>query len=86
MVIVRHPQTLVILLKIVTPSEGIFQRQSHQDYRFTLTQGQFTGQTWKLVTLYPEINEQLQNIPTPSFLKVFGRLNFSGNWLILEGL
>ncbi|MCF3573170.1 FAD-dependent oxidoreductase [Planktothrix agardhii 1806] len=66
--------------------EGIFQRQSHQDYRFTLTQGQFTGQTWKLVTLYPEINEQLQNIPTPSFLKVFGRLNFSGNWLILEGL
>ncbi|VXD23257.1 FAD-dependent oxidoreductase [Planktothrix paucivesiculata] len=66
--------------------EGIFQRQSHQDYRFTLTQGQFTGQTWKLVTLYPEINEQLQNIPTLSPLKVYGRLNLSGQWLILEGL
>jgi hypothetical protein len=66
--------------------EGIFQRQSPHDYHFTLTQGQFTGQTWKLVTLYPEINQQLQNIPTPSPLKVYGRLNFSGHWLILEGL
>ncbi|MGL6140078.1 MAG: FAD-dependent oxidoreductase, partial [Planktothrix sp.] len=66
--------------------EGIFQRRSHQDYSFTLTQGQFTGQTWKLVTLYPEINQQLQNIPTLSPLKVYGRLNLSGQWLILEGL
>ncbi|HBK22223.1 MAG TPA: FAD-dependent oxidoreductase [Planktothrix sp. UBA10369] len=76
----RHPS------KDSQPFNGIFQRQSHQDYSFTLTQGQFTGQTWKLVTLYPEINQQLQNIPTPSPLKVYGRLNFSGQWLILEGL
>ncbi|HEY9866078.1 MAG TPA: FAD-dependent oxidoreductase [Candidatus Obscuribacterales bacterium] len=66
--------------------EGIFQRQSHQEYDFTLTQGQFTGQSWKLVTLDPEINQQLQNIPSPSPLKVYGRLNFSGQWLILERL
>ncbi|WP_254172838.1 FAD-dependent oxidoreductase [Planktothrix pseudagardhii] len=68
------------------PFSGVFQRQQDQDYTFTLTQGKFTGQTAKLVTLHPEINEQLQNLISPSTLTLYGRFNLSGNWLIVETL
>ncbi|VXD22373.1 FAD-dependent pyridine nucleotide-disulfide oxidoreductase [Planktothrix serta PCC 8927] len=63
---------------------GIFQRQGHQDYTLTLTEGKLTGQTWRLVTLHPEINQQLQKISTASLLTVYARLNVSGHWLIVE--
>jgi len=63
---------------------GIFQRQSYQDYTLTLTEGKLTGQTWRLVTLHPEINQQLEKISTSFHLTVYARLNVSGNWLIVE--
>jgi len=63
---------------------GLFQRQSDQDYRLTLTAGELKDKTWKLVTLHPGINDQLQQISTHSPLTVYGRLNHSGNWLIVE--
>ncbi len=64
---------------------GIFQRYNEQDYTITLTEpAVHAGQTWMLITLQPEINEQLHNCTDQQRLIVWGRLNKSGGWLVLE--
>ena len=37
-----------------------------------------------LITLQPEINNQLQTYPDQQLLTVWGRFNQSGNWLVVE--
>lgn len=67
--------------------EGIFQCQNDQDYTITLTEpAVVAGQTWTLITLQPDVDEQLQNCTKPQLLKVWGRLNQSGQWLVVEKL
>ncbi|PSB32347.1 FAD-dependent oxidoreductase [Chlorogloea sp. CCALA 695] len=63
--------------------EGIFNRRSDQDYTLTLTESM---QTWQLVTMRSHINEQLQICPDNQPLKVWGTLNHSGKWLLVEDL
>jgi hypothetical protein len=64
---------------------GCFQRREQQDYRLTLTEpGVHTGQTWMLITLEPEVDEQLQACTDQQRLTVWGRLNHSGGWLVVE--
>ncbi len=61
--------------------EGIFNRRSDQDYTLTLTE---LAQTWQLVTLRSHIHEQLQICIDNQLIKVWGTLNYSGKWLLVE--
>ncbi len=64
---------------------GTFHRQAEQDYRFTSsdpTRGNV--HTWTLVTLEPQVNEQLQNCLNGQTLTVQGWLNPAGNWLRVQ--
>ncbi|MCT7950012.1 FAD-dependent oxidoreductase [Ancylothrix sp. C2] len=60
---------------------GIFSCQGEQHYTIT-----FSEQTWTLVTLQPEVNEQLQNLATGQPVTVQGRLNYAGGWLLLQAI
>lgn len=62
---------------------GIFQRRDEQDYTLTITEpAAYAGQTWTLITLQPQIDAQLQNCTDQQLLKVWGRLNLAGRWLV----
>jgi hypothetical protein len=66
---------------------GIFQRIDEQDYRLLITEPTaYQGQTWQLVTLRSLIDEQLQVTVHEQMLTVWGRLNHSGNWLLVDKL
>ena len=63
--------------------EGVFNRRSDQDYTLTLTESM---QIWQLVTMRSHINEQLQICTDNQPLKVWGTLNYSGKWLLVEAI
>jgi FAD dependent oxidoreductase len=59
---------------------GIFRRLGPQEWTLVL-EGEGI---WKLVTLRSEVNRLLETCATETPLKVWGRLNFAGNWLLAE--
>jgi hypothetical protein len=64
---------------------GIFQRHSEQDYTITLQEPvAHAGQTCLLITLQSEVDEQLKSCLEQQRLTVRGRINQSGNWLVVE--
>ncbi len=64
---------------------GFFHRHGEQDYKITIIDPQDIKQKfWQLITIYPQINEQLLNLKNGVEINVIGRLNFAGNWLIAE--
>jgi hypothetical protein len=78
-------QSLIPSPQCLTPFTGIFQRRDEQDYTITLTEpAVHAGQTWMLITLQPEVDEQLQTCTDQQLLTVWGRLNESGRWLVVE--
>jgi hypothetical protein len=68
--------------KQAKPFQGIFQRKAVQEY-ILIAQSQ---QEWSIVTVDPEINTQLQKIPSGQLLSGFGKFNQSGNWILVEAL
>ena len=67
------------------PFTGLFQRRDEQDYSLTLTEPEGrAGQTWMLITLQPEVNEQLEACTDQQAIALWGRLNESGGWLVVE--
>jgi hypothetical protein len=72
-------------LSSLLPFTGFFQRRDEQDYTLTLTEPEVrSGQTWMLITLQPEVNEQLQAFTNQQAIALWGRLNESGGWLVVE--
>ena len=66
---------------------GVFHLLGEQDYRFTITYPQNIKQKiWQLITIEPQINQQLLDLKNEGEIEVIGRLNFAGNWLIAEKL
>ena len=66
---------------------GIFYYHDEQDYSLTLTQPvELQGQTWTLVTLRSQCDQQLKTCLDRQFLTVWGKLNHTGNWLLVEQL
>ncbi len=66
---------------------GLFHRHGEQDYRFTIKEPQNIAQkSWQLITIYPQINQQLLDLKNGVEINVVGRFNFAGNWLIIEKL
>jgi hypothetical protein len=64
---------------------GIFQRRDEQDYTITLLEPEVcANQTWIAIALQPEIDEQLQNFRDQQQIRLLGRLNGSGGWLVVE--
>lgn len=64
---------------------GFFQKIEQQNYALSLTEPDILyNQTWQLITIYPEVNQQLLEFKTGQLIKVIGRLNYSGNWLLIE--
>lgn len=66
---------------------GIFHRHQEQDYSFTITElADLEDQTWTLVTLRSQVDQQLQMCVDQQPLTVYGRLNHAGNWLLIEDI
>lgn len=65
---------------------GIFERRGEQDYRFTLTEPIAAHPSFSLVTLDPDIDRSLQGCITGELIRVLGKLNRSGNWLLVDYL
>jgi hypothetical protein len=64
---------------------GIFNRLGQQEYGFIITNPtEFSHITWQIVTLRSHIDKQLQALPQNQKLTVWGHLNSSGNWLLVE--
>ncbi len=61
--------------------QGIFNCHGEQNYTLTLTE---SVQTWQLVTMRSHINEKLQMCRDNQLIKVWGTLNYSGKWLLVE--
>ncbi len=66
---------------------GIFHRLGPQDWTLRLTSpASLATQTWQLVTLDWETDRFLESCETEKPLTVWGRLNFSGAWLLATGV
>jgi hypothetical protein len=66
---------------------GVFQGSEAQNYKFTLSSPTaLLADTWQLVTLRSPIHDQLQVLSSGQELKIWGRPNLSGNWLLVEHL
>jgi len=66
---------------------GTFQCLTEQEYSFTVTEPiAFSNYTVQLVTLWHEIDQQLQQCTSGQGLQVWGKLNRSGNWLLIEAI
>jgi hypothetical protein len=64
---------------------GIFQRRGEQDYELTVMKpAAIAQQTFSLVTLDAIVNGQLQQCQTEQPLQLAGRLNRSGNWILVN--
>jgi hypothetical protein len=58
---------------------GIFHRRAEQDYTITVD-----AQTWMLITLQPVVDMQLQTYADGGAIALWGRVNLSGGWLVVE--
>lgn len=66
---------------------GLFHRRNLQDYSLTLSSPTaMAGESWRLVTLRPEVDRFLQDCLGEQPITVWGRLNFSGRWLLVEAV
>lgn len=67
--------------------EGVFKRQGDQAYVLEIhTPSTMKGDVISLVTLEPEIHEMLSQFATLQPIRVGGRLNLSGKWLLTEAI
>lgn len=74
------PHENTVLLK------GIFQRHQEQDYSLIVTEPATSAGQWTVITLQPDVDEQLQHCTNQQQITVWGRLNHSGRWLVVERL
>jgi len=67
---------------------GIFGRDRAQAYRLTELSATTPEANWpnsvSLVTLYPQLHQQLEQYPHQQPLHVAGKFNSAGNWLLVE--
>lgn len=64
---------------------GLFQRHGEQHYSLLLTTpADRTGQTWSLVTLRPEVDQELQRCVEQQLITLIGCLNQSASWLVVH--
>lgn len=82
-----NSESYLVLTRNTDSFTGVLQIVNQQDYRFTITSPAANlGQTWQLVTKRSHIDAQLQSLNHHQQLTIWGRLNYSGLWLLAEGL
>lgn len=78
--------------------QGTFHHRDIQQYEIILDKSPDTGdpqgsraksvnpkgEIWGVITLNPEVNQQLLNYPEGKAIKILGRLNPRGKWLVAE--
>ncbi|AFZ36949.1 FAD-dependent pyridine nucleotide-disulfide oxidoreductase [Stanieria cyanosphaera PCC 7437] len=62
--------------------QGIFSCQGN-NYQISLIE---PNQIWQLITIYPDVEQKLREYPTGKLISVVGRINASGNWLLIEAI
>jgi hypothetical protein len=81
----NHVDTEQVLIRNCDCFTGIFQCLGQQEYRLKITAPTADqGQIWQLVTLRSYVDEQLQAAVHEQLVTVWGRLNHSGRWLLVE--
>ncbi|PSB19988.1 FAD-dependent oxidoreductase [Phormidesmis priestleyi ULC007] len=68
---------------------GIFYRHGEQDYTIVLETPHDPNQvkkTWALVTLTPEIDQQLKQYECENNIFILGKKNYSGGWILVESI
>lgn len=64
---------------------GFVRVLDEQSYTITLTEPtERQKEIWQLITIYPEVNRQFLDLSSGKLLKLVGRINSSGNWLLVE--
>ena len=64
---------------------GVFQLQGEQNYMIEAIDTPVgNNQNWQLITTNPLIERKLQDWRAGTPIKCLGRLNYSGNWLLVE--
>jgi hypothetical protein len=64
---------------------GQFERKDEQNYAFVaIAPLSLANQTFSLVTLEPQVNQQLAAYTSGQFIKVKGKVNPAGNWILVE--
>lgn len=82
-----HSHSYQVLTRSADCFTGVLHIANQQDYSFTITSPPANlGHTWQLVTRRSHIDAQLQNLTNQQNIKVWGYLNHSGNWLLVESL
>lgn len=67
--------------------EGIFRRSSEQHYHLEITEPtHLMPQEMSLVTLCPSIHQTLLDLPDNQAVRVAGRVNNSGNWVLTTAI
>ncbi|MBD2384301.1 FAD-dependent oxidoreductase [Cylindrospermum sp. FACHB-282] len=66
---------------------GVFHRLDGQNYKFHITTPtKYQYLDWQIVTKRSHIDEQLQALVDQQIITVWGHLNLSGNWFLIEHL
>ena len=68
---------------------GIFHRHGEQEYTIvpaTLHDSNQVKKSWTLVTLAPEIDEQLNQYKCGDSVSILGKINHSGQWILVESI
>ena len=67
--------------------QGILERQDYQQYRFRIVEpNEMKHQVWQLITINHQTNQQLCDLKNHTLIRLVGRLNHAGNWLIVEAI
>ena len=68
---------------------GTFHRHAEQDYTIVLEKFCEPNQVkeeWALVTLKPEVDQQLSQHEHGDAISIFGSINFSGRWILVDSV
>ncbi|MBD2056786.1 FAD-dependent oxidoreductase [Oculatella sp. FACHB-28] len=64
---------------------GQFERKDEQNYAFVaIAPLSLANQTFSLVTLEPQVNQQLAAYTNGQFIRIRGKVNPAGNWILVE--
>ena len=66
--------------------QGLFERRGEQSYYLSQIAPSVSVDEVHLVTLHPVVNQQLQDCQTGQLIRLRGRFNRAGNWLLVEAI
>lgn len=65
--------------------QGVFNYDG-SNYQIILIEPIKQKQKWQLITIYPDVEQKLREYLTGKTISIIGRINTSGNWLLVEAI